>query len=126
MLKHNPNLKHIARRLRTEMTASELLLWSRLRRKRLLDVQFYRQKPIGGYIVDFYASKAKLVVEYGPQHRGLEHRRNDGEQDACLASSGPQVLRFSKEAVSQGLDAVVGAILNILMNQVDEIPLPPL
>jgi very-short-patch-repair endonuclease len=27
-------------------------LWFRLRRKQLLGVQFYRQKPIGKYIVD--------------------------------------------------------------------------
>ncbi len=110
MLKYNPNLKPIARSLRTEMTASELLLWSHLRRKQLLNVHFYRQKPIGTYIVDFYAPKAKLVVEVdGSQHLGLEHRQNDGERDACLASAGLRILRFSNEEVSQRLDAVVGS-----------------
>ena len=44
------------------MTDSERVLWFRLRGKQLLDVQFYRQKPIGEYIVDFYALKAKLGV----------------------------------------------------------------
>jgi very-short-patch-repair endonuclease len=29
----------------------------------LLNIQFYRQKPIGNYIVDFYAPSAKLVIE---------------------------------------------------------------
>jgi very-short-patch-repair endonuclease len=62
MLKYNPNLKQSARRLRKEMTPSERKLWARLRTRQLMDTQFYRQKPIGNYIVDFYAPKSKLVV----------------------------------------------------------------
>ena len=41
----------------------------RLRRKQMLGVQFYRQKPVGNYIADFYAPAARLVVEVdGSQH----------------------------------------------------------
>jgi very-short-patch-repair endonuclease len=47
MLPYNKNLKNISRRLRKNMTAGERALWSRLRGKQLLGVQFYRQKPIG-------------------------------------------------------------------------------
>ena len=52
MLAYKPQLKPLARRLRAEMTDTEHRLWFRLRRKQLLGVQFYRQKPIGKYIVD--------------------------------------------------------------------------
>jgi len=45
------------------MTDAEQLLWKYVRRKQLCDIQFYRQKPIGHYIVDFYAPAAKLVIE---------------------------------------------------------------
>ena len=62
MTKYNRRLKEKARRLRTQMTDSEHALWERLRRKQVQAVQFYRQKPIGNYIVDFYAPKAKMVV----------------------------------------------------------------
>ncbi len=123
MLKYNPNLKHIARSLRAEMTPSEQMLWSRLRRRQLQGVQFYHQEPIGDYIVDFYAPKASLVVEVdGSQHLGPEHGQNDAERDACLASEGLRVLRFSNMQVLQELDAVVDIILKVLVNQVDEIP----
>jgi very-short-patch-repair endonuclease len=61
MLRYNGNLKNKARQLRKNLTDSENALWSRLRNKQLLGVQFYRQKPIGGYIVDLYAPKAKLT-----------------------------------------------------------------
>ena len=57
MLRYKSNLKPIGRQLRLEMTECERLLWSRLRRKQLHGAQFYRQKPIGSYIVDFYALK---------------------------------------------------------------------
>ena len=55
MIKYNRKLKEKARRLRTQMTDSERALWGRLRRKQVHSVQFYRHKPIGNYIVDFYA-----------------------------------------------------------------------
>lgn len=45
------------------MTDAEQILWSRLRRKQILGVQFYRQKPIVNFIVDFYAPKAKGGTE---------------------------------------------------------------
>lgn len=54
MLRYSEKLKCKARRLRKHMTDSERILWSRLRGKQLLGVQFYRQKPIGAYIVDFH------------------------------------------------------------------------
>ena len=104
MLKYNPNLKQSARRLRKEMTRSERALWSRLRRKQLRGVQFYRQKPIGIYIMDFYAPKSKLVVEVdGSQHLGSTHGKNDAERDLYLESTGLQEL-----------DAVVDVIFRTL------------
>jgi len=52
-----------------DLTDAEQRLWARLRRKQILGVQFYRQKPIGNYIADFYAPAAQLVVEVdGSQH----------------------------------------------------------
>ena len=64
--------------------------------------------------MDFYAPRAKLVVEVnGSQHLGLEHRRNDGERDAYLAGCGLRVLRFTNFQVLQGINAVVGAILKV-------------
>ena len=65
MLNYNPKLKSHSRRLRTDMTEAEQKLWERLRGKQLHSVQFYRQKPLATYIVDFYGPKAKLVIELG-------------------------------------------------------------
>ena len=123
MLKYNVNLKPHARRLRAEMTESELALWSRLRRKQLLDVQFYRQRPLGNYIVDFYAPRAKLVVEVdGSQHLEREFTQQDAQRDEYLTDHGLLVLRFSNLQVLQEPDAVVAVIFQELINRLDENP----
>lgn len=51
------------------MADAEKNLWAKIRGKQLKDKQFYRQKNIGNYIVDFYCPAAKLIVELdGGQH----------------------------------------------------------
>ncbi|MCD6390257.1 MAG: endonuclease domain-containing protein [Desulfobulbaceae bacterium] len=97
------------------MTDSEQKLWSRLRRKQLLSIQFYRQKPIGNYIVDFFAPKAKLVVEVdGSQHRRKDHTKKDRQRDAYLGRLGLDVLRFDSRQVLLETDAVVEVIFQTM------------
>ena len=96
MLPYNRNLKQPARQLRSNMTDAERRLWARLRGKQILGVQFYRQKPLGNSIVDFYAPKAHLVIEVdGSQHFELPHRVADAQRTAALAGMGLRVLRFT-------------------------------
>ena len=63
MLPYNDNLKHLARQLRNNMTDAERLLWKRIRMKQLKGCQFYRQKPIGDYIVDFFAPEPGWLLK---------------------------------------------------------------
>jgi very-short-patch-repair endonuclease len=85
MLNYRANLKDKARQLRKNLTDSEKALWLRLRNKQLLGVQFYRQKPIGEHIVDFFAPRAKLVVEVdGSQHKMGDHVEKDRIRDGYL------------------------------------------
>jgi very-short-patch-repair endonuclease len=91
----NLNLKTLSRNLRSNLTDTEALLWSRLRRKQILSVQFYRQKPIGNYIVDFYAPAVYLVIELdGGQHFEEEYLLRDQERDAYLQAQNLKVSRF--------------------------------
>jgi very-short-patch-repair endonuclease len=111
MLKYDPRLKGVARTLRANLTDSEQRLWSRLRRKQILGVQFYRQKPIGQYVVDFYAPAVRLVVEVdGGQHLEPEHAKRDRQRTGRLQSQGLKILRFTDHEVLLELDAVVEAI----------------
>jgi len=61
MIPRNKSLKNLARKLRNNATKQENHLWYDFLRKH--PQQFYRQRIIGNYIVDFYCPTAKLVIE---------------------------------------------------------------
>lgn len=114
MLPYSRQLKQNSRELRSHMTDAEQKLWYRLRRKQINGWQFYRQKPIGQYIVDFYCPQARLVVELdGSQHLEPEHQAADQKRDAYLAGLGLRVLRFDNRQVLLEMDAVLGVIAEI-------------
>ena len=101
------------------MTDSESVLWSKLRRKQLSGVQFYRQKPIGNYIVDFYAPGARLVVEVdGSQHLEQDHAGKDQLRDEYLKDQGMIVLRFNNLEVLQKTESVVQKIFQTVAERV--------
>jgi len=108
---YNRKLKTLSRQLRKNMTDAEEVLWSKIRLKQLKDCQFYRQKIIGNYIVDFYCPKAKLVIEVdGGQHYNDEGIKKDKVRDDYMRSHKLKVLRFSDLDVFENLDAVVEMI----------------
>ena len=111
MLPYNKNLKILARNLRKNMTDAERRLWSKIRRKQLKKFQFYRQKNIGDYIVDFYCPSAKLIVEIdGGQHYSKENNVKDEARDKFLSNLGFRVLRFSNSDVFKNIDGVITEI----------------
>ena len=129
LLHYDSALTQLARSLRSALTDSERHLWGRLRRKQLHGVQFYRQKPIGTYIVDFYAPRAKLVVEIdGSQHSKGEHAARDAHRDEYLTGIGLRVMRFNSSEVLTDTDSVVEAIYQMIAPKVPEEipPRPPL
>ncbi len=111
MMLYNKNLKQPARDLRRNMTDAEQLLWRRLRRKQILGLQFYRQKPILNFIVDFYCSAVNLVIECdGGQHYIDDGLAADKIRDNALSELGLIVLRFSNSQILTETDAVVERI----------------
>lgn len=115
MLSYNKNLKKFSRELRNNLTDAEQLLWSQIRRKQLKGHQFYRQKIIGNYIVDFYCPKAYLIIELdGGHHYSDEGKQKDGVRDAYMRQNGLTILRFSDRDVFINLRGVMETIYNNL------------
>jgi len=113
MLPYNENLKQIPRRLRGNMTDAERHLWAKIRMRQLNGCQFYRQKPIGDYIVDFFCPRAKLVIEIdGSHHLVGETIEYDRIRDDYLSSLGLRVLRFTNADVLTCIEGVVESIEN--------------
>ena len=111
MLPFDRKFKTLARNLRTNMTNAEQLIWSKIRRKQIGDLQFYRQKNISHYIVDFYCPKGKLIVEIdGGQNYEKVEMKKDQERDRYLQGLGLTVLRFSDIDVLKNIDGVIERI----------------
>lgn len=118
MRDYRNNLKIPSRDLHGSMTDAEQLLWTRLRRKQLHGVQFYRQKPLGPYIVDFFAPGAGLVIEVdGSQHAEADHFERDRVRDQCLTDEGLLVLRFNNREVLLEIDAVLERIAEEILRR---------
>jgi len=91
-------LKGYARQMRNNSTKGEIKFWCELLRKRKSGYQFYRQKIIENYIVDFYCAKLKLVVEIdGVTHEGKEEY--DEERENNLKQSNLKIIRYKNSDV---------------------------
>jgi len=123
MHKYNPRLKTPSRYLRSNQTLAELALWQRLRRKQIAQVQFYRQRPLLNFIVDFYCPKANLIVECdGSQHFTTEGLAADESRDATLADLGLLTLRFDNRQILQELEAVYAIIEQVTLQRIKAEP----
>jgi len=109
ILPYNPILKERAKHLRKNSTLSEIILWSELKKKQLLEYDFDRQRPIDNFIVDFYCKDLMLAIEIdGESHYGKESK--DKKRDKKLNSLGVTVLRFDDLDVRYKMDEVLEKI----------------
>jgi very-short-patch-repair endonuclease len=116
-LAYNPRLKQIARKLRKNMTRSEILLWQRLKGKQMHGYDFDRQRPIDEYVVDFYCKRLKLAVEIdGSSHDSEEAQEQDHYRQERLEAIGVRFLRFRDEDVRYRLDDVLHVIEAWVLN----------
>lgn len=84
------------------MTPEEWIMWDILRGPHC-SFKFRRQQQIGPYIVDFYCSELKLVIEAdGGQHGGP----SDQKRDHFLQQEGIFVLRFWNNDITQNKNGV--------------------
>ena len=116
IIQYNPNLKLPSRKLRKNMTEAEGKLWKHIRKRQIKGVQFLRQRPIGNYIVDFYAPETKLVIEVdGGQHFSEEGKESDRNRDSFLNSLGLRVKRYNNHDVLTNIDGVVSDLTRSMM-----------
>jgi len=110
MLKPTERTRAAARRSRREPTMVEAAMWKLLRDRRLGDLKFRRQMPIGPYIADCCCPALKLIIELdGGVH--VLRAESDAKRDGWLtAKAGFTVLRFVNEAVLRNPAVVFEAV----------------
>jgi len=107
-----------ARKLRSEMTFPEAMLWRELR-KRPEGLKFRRQHPAGVYVLDFYCTAAKLAIEVdGWGHDNLRSAETDAARSKFVRSQHLATLRVPAKAVLDDLAPAVVRIVEVCRERV--------
>ena len=100
---------HLSKVLRKNMTPWERKLWYEFLKD--YPIKFYRQRPIGDYIVDFYCASKNLVIELdGSGHYTAEQKLKDAERTEFLERAGLRVMRISNNDVYSNFEGICEAI----------------
>ena len=122
---NNPKLTGLSKTLRKNMTKEERHLWYDFLKG--LPVTVNRQKVIGDYIVDFYCSSAKVVIELdGSQHFDTKGIANDKLRDEYLSNLGLTVLRYTNLEIHNNFRGVCEDIWNHISTSPPPTAEPPL
>ena len=114
-------IKIASRKLRKNMTESEILLWKELKARKLHWVKFQRQTPtylftentwFDRYIIpDFYCSEYKLIIELDWNVHDVEEIYIlDREKEKILKSLWYKILRFRNEEIYEDIESVLNKI----------------
>ncbi len=118
-MKRNLDLSDRAKDLRKNMTKQEKHLWYDFLSKH--EVRWYKQRIIDNYIVDFYCSRAKLVIELDEsQHYTKDGIEYDNERTNVLREYGIEVIRFSKNEIDTCFDGVCLKIEEIVKKRLSD------
>jgi very-short-patch-repair endonuclease len=118
IIPYNPNLKPLARKLRQDMTLSEVLLWNELNGKKMHGFDFDRQRPIDNFIVDFYCKELNLAIEIDGDSHDYKFEE-DLKRQQKLESLGVHFLRFLDIDVKKDIDNVLSEIELWVLEQND-------
>lgn len=116
-LPYNKDLKGFSRELRNHSTRGEILLWKKLRAGGMMGYQFYRQKIIENFIVDFYCPALKLVIEVdGTYHSQDADAVNEDIRDEKLKEWNLKILRFKENEVRRNIQLALLHIENYIVH----------
>ena len=97
--------------LRNNMTKAEAILWRELKKRKMLGFKFRRQFGIGAYVVDFYCTELKLVIEIdGVTHCTDEEKEYDKRRESEIAQLDIKFIRFINPEIYDDLYNVLEKI----------------
>ncbi len=112
----------LKRKLRSKLTPAENKLWLQLRSKQFLGLKFRRQHGVGSYIVDFFCSEKKLVIEVDGDVHALERQiEKDRFREEYLKNLGINIVRYANNDILKNIEGV----LEDLMNTVNSLSTSP-
>ncbi len=117
IIPYNPKLKELAKKLRENMTFSEVKLWNELKKGQMMGYDFDRQRPIGKYIVDFFCKDLQLAIEVdGITHLDEKVIIKDWIRQDDIENYGVNFLRFDALLVVNKVEAAVREIKSWILD----------
>jgi very-short-patch-repair endonuclease len=109
-----------ARSLRANATRAEDMLWAHLRDRRLEDLKFTQQTPVGPWFPDFVCRQHKVIVEIdGATHGTPEEIARDTARTADLETRGYRIYRVDNRDVYRNMTGVLDGILDFIRKVAD-------
>jgi len=114
-------IKIASRDLRKNMTETEILLWNKIKARKLNGLKFWRQNAtyvftenywLDRYVIpDFLCSEYKLIIELDWSiHNKQEVYLLDREKEKLLIKLWYKIIRFSNDEVLNNLESVLQTI----------------
>ena len=119
-MKNDKILIERAYHMRKNPTPEENKMWHIILKN--LEPKFTRQKIIGRYIVDFYCSKLKLIIEIdGEQHYLPENEEYENNRTAFLENAGYKILRFYNSDINKLIRNVEYNVIDVCKERAVEL-----
>ena len=109
-----------ANQMRKSPTPEENKMWHIILKN--MEPKFTRQKIIGRYIVDFYCSKLKLIIEIdGEQHYMPENEAYEKKRTEFLEGEGNKILRFYNSDINKLIRNVEYNVIDVCKERAIEL-----
>jgi len=104
----------LSKELRKSMTEAEKVFWHMVRNRKICNLKFRRQQIVDGFIVDFFCSEARLIIEVdGPIHEKKKKMEIDKERTEIFKQRGLREIRFSNYEILNDPEKVRSVINQI-------------
>jgi very-short-patch-repair endonuclease/16S rRNA G966 N2-methylase RsmD len=114
------DLKDLARELRNKPTNAEKIIWNEILSNKKTGYKFTQQKPLDGYIVDFYCPALLTAIEIdGSSHD--DKQKKDAARTEDLNSMVIKVIRYTNDQIENDLAFVGNDLQNKLQEREKEI-----
>ena len=113
MITGPPDTVKRARKLRSEMSLPEAMLWKELR-ERPGGYKFRRQHPASSFVLDFFCASVRLAIEVdGWGHDNIRSAEADAARSRHLRSQGVATTRIPAKAILVDVGACVDRVVEI-------------
>ena len=111
---YNKSLKLFSRELRSEsVSRAEKHLWKTVLSRKQLGVSFKRQRPIDNFIVDFFSTEVKLIIEVDGNSHFHKEKYDRFRQDK-LEQLGYSIIRFSEGEVLNNISDIYEKLTHVI------------